>query len=45
MNRYLAELDHIKTLQGQNKTFITKNKKVLEIMEIAIKAAHSIPAY
>ncbi|OPY01606.1 MAG: Nif-specific regulatory protein [Syntrophorhabdus sp. PtaB.Bin047] len=39
VNRYLAELDHIKTLQGQNKTFITKNKKVLEIMEIAIKAA------
>jgi transcriptional regulator with PAS, ATPase and Fis domain len=39
VNRYLAELDHIKTLQGQNKTFITKNKKVLEIMEIAVKAA------
>lgn len=39
VNRYLAELDHLKILQGQQKTFITKNKKVFEIMEIAIKAA------
>lgn len=39
VNRYLAELDHLKILHRQTKTFVTKNKKILEIMEIAIKAA------
>jgi len=39
INRYIAELDHLKTLRGQQKTFITKNKKVLEIMDVAVTAA------
>ncbi len=39
VNRYLAELDHLKILQEQRATFITKSKKVLEIMGVAIKAA------
>jgi len=37
-NRYLAELDKIKTLQQQTK-FATKNKKMIEILETAIKAS------
>jgi PAS domain S-box-containing protein len=39
VNRYVAELDRIKTLQEQQTKFATKSKKVLQVMEIAIKAA------
>ncbi|HNQ62638.1 MAG TPA: sigma 54-interacting transcriptional regulator [Syntrophorhabdaceae bacterium] len=38
-NRYLAELDKIKILQQQKTKFATKNKKILGILELAIKAA------
>ncbi|MFA5317723.1 MAG: sigma 54-interacting transcriptional regulator, partial [Dehalococcoidales bacterium] len=38
-NRYLAELDKMKILQQQKIKFATKSKKILEIMELAIKAA------
>ena len=38
-NRYLAELDKIKILQLQKVKFATKSKKILEILELAIKAA------
>ncbi len=38
VNRYVAELDRIKTLQQQTK-IITKNKEMLHIMGVAIKAA------
>jgi len=38
-NRYLAELDKIKILQQQKVKFATKSKKILEILELAIKAA------
>jgi PAS domain S-box-containing protein len=38
-NRYLAELDRIKILQQQKVKFATKSKKILEILELAIKAA------
>jgi PAS domain S-box-containing protein len=38
-NRYLAELDRMKILQQQKIKFATKSKKILEIMELAIKAA------
>lgn len=38
-NRYLAELDKLKILQQQKIKFATKSKKILEILELAIKAA------
>jgi transcriptional regulator with PAS, ATPase and Fis domain len=38
-NRYLAELDKIKTLQQQQTKFATKNKRMIEILETAIKAS------
>jgi len=38
-NRYLAELDKIKRLQQQQTKFATKNKKMIEILETAIKAS------
>jgi len=38
-NRYLAELDKMKILQQQKIKFATKSKKILEILELAIKAA------
>lgn len=38
-NRYLAELDKIKTLQQQQTKFVTKNKKMIEVLETAIKAS------
>lgn len=38
-NRYLAELDKMKILQQQKTKFATKSKKILEILELAIKAS------
>jgi len=38
-NRYLAELDKIKRLQQQQTKFATKSKKMIEILETAIKAS------
>jgi len=38
-NRCLAELDKIKTLQQQQTKFATKNKRMIEILETAIKAS------
>jgi PAS domain S-box-containing protein len=38
-NRYLAELDKIKRLQQQQTKFATKNKRMIEILETAIKAS------
>ena len=38
-NRYLAELDKIKTLQQQQTKFATKSKRMIEILETAIKAS------
>jgi PAS domain S-box-containing protein len=38
-NRYLAELDTIKMLQHQKTRFAAKSKKMLEILDTAIKAA------
>lgn len=39
VNRYLAELDKIKRLQQQQTKFATKSKKMIEILETAIKAS------
>ncbi|OPY76154.1 MAG: Limonene hydroxylase [Syntrophorhabdus sp. PtaU1.Bin058] len=39
VNRYLAELDKIKTLQRQQTKFATKSKKMIELLETAIKAS------
>ncbi len=39
VNRYMAELDRMKIIQQQKLKFATKSKKILEILELAIKAA------
>jgi PAS domain S-box-containing protein len=38
-NRYLAELDKIKTLQQQKARFITKSRRMSEILDTTIRAA------
>ena len=38
-NRYLAELDKLKTLEQQQSKFLAKSKKICEVLEIAVKAA------
>jgi PAS domain S-box-containing protein/TyrR family helix-turn-helix protein len=38
-NRYLAELDKIKTLQQQKARFVTKSKRMAELLETTIRAA------
>ena len=39
LNRYASELDKIKTLKEQQDRFVTTNKKTIDLLEMATKAA------